>query len=63
MTNNQRGFTLIEVIIAIVVLTVAIPVGLAVHDDNVTTRFHYVSLPMKLSLGKKEGHINAVELK
>ena len=39
------------------------PMGLAVHDDNVTTRFHYVSLPMKLSLGKKEGHINAVELK
>lgn len=39
------------------------PVGLAVHDDNVTTRFHYVSLPLKLSLGKKEGHVNAVELK
>lgn len=39
------------------------PVGLAVHDDNVTTRFHYVSLPLKLSLGRKEGHINAVELK
>jgi len=39
------------------------PMGLAVHDDNVTTRFHYVSLPLKLSLGKKEGHINAVELK
>ncbi|WIM06375.1 MAG: ethylbenzene dehydrogenase-related protein [Candidatus Nitricoxidivorans perseverans] len=39
------------------------PVGLAVHDDNVTTRFHYVSLPLKLSLGKKDGHINAVELK
>lgn len=39
------------------------PIGLAVHDDNVTTRFHYVSLPLKLSLGKKEGHVNAVELK
>lgn len=39
------------------------PVGLAVHDDNVTTRFHYVSLPLKLALGKKEGHIHAVELK
>ncbi|OGT88923.1 MAG: hypothetical protein A2286_08310 [Gammaproteobacteria bacterium RIFOXYA12_FULL_61_12] len=41
----------------------AYPIGLAVHDDNVTTRFHYVSLPLKLSLGTKEGHINAVELK
>ena len=39
------------------------PVGMAVHDDNVTTRFHYVSLPLKLSLGKKDGHVNAVELK
>ncbi|MBI3140639.1 MAG: hypothetical protein HYZ19_02105 [Rhodocyclales bacterium] len=39
------------------------PAGLAVHDDNVTTRFHYVSLPLKLALGKKDGHINAVELK
>lgn len=39
------------------------PIGLAVHDDNVTTRFHYVSLPLKLSLGKKDGHVNAVELK
>lgn len=39
------------------------PIGLAVHDDNVTTRFHYVSLPLKLALGKKDGHINAVELK
>lgn len=39
------------------------PVGFAVHDDNVTTRFHYVSLPLKLSLGKKEGHVNAVEIK
>ncbi|MBX9811455.1 MAG: hypothetical protein K2Y16_07580 [Burkholderiales bacterium] len=39
------------------------PMGIAVHDDNVTTRFHYVSLPLKLTLGKKDGHINAVELK
>lgn len=39
------------------------PMGFAVHDDNVTTRFHYVSLPLKLSLGKKEGHVHAVELK
>jgi hypothetical protein len=39
------------------------PIGLAVHDDATTTRFHYVSLPLKLSLGKKDGHINAAELK
>lgn len=39
------------------------PAGLAVHDDSVTTRFHYVSLPLKLSLGKKDGHINAVRIK
>ncbi|MEW5887809.1 MAG: ethylbenzene dehydrogenase-related protein [Pseudomonadota bacterium] len=39
------------------------PVGFAVHDDASTTRFHYVSLPLKLSLGKKDGHVNAVELK
>lgn len=39
------------------------PIGLAVHDDASTTRFHYVSLPLKLSLGGKDGHINAVELK
>jgi len=39
------------------------PVGFAVHDDSVTTRFHHVSMPLKLSLGKKDGHVNAVELK
>jgi hypothetical protein len=39
------------------------PIGIAVHDDNVTTRFHYVSLPLQLSLGGKDGQINAVELK
>lgn len=39
------------------------PIGLAVHDDNVTARFHHVSFPLKLSLGKKDGHINAVEVK
>jgi hypothetical protein len=26
-------------------------VGLAVHDDNVTTRFHFVSLPITLGIG------------
>lgn len=41
----------------------AYPIGLAVHDDASTTRFHYVSMPLKLSLGKKDGHVNAVELK
>lgn len=39
------------------------PIGLAVHNDASTTRFHYVSLPLSLSLGKKDGLINAVELK
>lgn len=39
------------------------PIGIAVHDDASTTRFHYVSLPLRLSLGKKDGHVNAVELK
>ncbi len=39
------------------------PIGLAVHDDNVTTRFHYVSMPLTLTLGKKDGHINAVQIK
>lgn len=39
------------------------PIGLAVHDDASTTRFHYVSMPLKLSIGKKDGHVNAVELK
>lgn len=38
-------------------------IGLSVHDDASTTRFHHVSLPLKLSLGKKDGHVNAVELK
>ena len=39
------------------------PMGFAVHDDSVTTRFHYVSMPLKLSLGKKDGHVNAIEIK
>ncbi|CAG1008427.1 Cytochrome c-552 [Burkholderiales bacterium] len=39
------------------------PVGFAVHDDSFTTRFHYVSMPLKLSLGKKDGHVNAIEIK
>ena len=40
------------------------PIGLAVHDDNVTARFHHVSFPTKLSLGGKEaGAINAIQVK
>lgn len=39
------------------------PIGLAVHDDNVTARFHHVSFPLKLSLGATGGNINAVPLK
>lgn len=38
------------------------PIGLAVHDDNVTTRFHYVSFPLTLGLGA-EGDIQAREIK
>jgi hypothetical protein len=26
-------------------------IGLAVHDDNVTTRFHHVSFPLTLGIG------------
>ncbi len=39
------------------------PIGFAVHDDNVTTRFHHVSFPLTISLGTGEGQIHAVELK
>lgn len=39
------------------------PIGLAVHDDHATARFHHVSFPLKLSLGKKDGDINAVQVK
>lgn len=39
------------------------PVGLAVHDDMTTARWHFVSFPLKLSLGKKDGDINAAEIK
>lgn len=28
-------------------------VGFAVHDDNVTTRFHHVSFPLTLGIGTK----------
>lgn len=39
------------------------PIGLAVHDDNATARFHHVSFPLTLSLGGDSGSINAVPLK
>jgi hypothetical protein len=28
-------------------------IGLAIHDDNVTTRFHHVGFPLSLGLGAK----------
>jgi hypothetical protein len=37
-------------------------VGLAVHDDNVTTRFHHVSFPLSLGIGV-DADIKAVTLK
>jgi hypothetical protein len=39
------------------------PIGLALHDDNATARFHHVSFPLKLTLGGKDGNINAVAVK
>lgn len=37
-------------------------IGLAIHDDNVTTRFHHVSFPLTLGIGAK-GDIMAVSVK
>jgi len=37
-------------------------IGFAVHDDNVTTRFHHVSFPRTLGIGSK-ADIEAVKLK
>jgi hypothetical protein len=37
-------------------------IGLAVHDDNVTTRFHHVSFPLTLGIGAK-ADINALKIK
>ena len=37
-------------------------VGFAVHDDNVTTRFHHVSFPLTLGVGAN-GRISSVALK
>ena len=37
-------------------------VGFAIHDDNVTTRFHHVSFPLMLGIGV-DADIKAVTLK
>ena len=37
-------------------------VGIAIHDDNVTTRFHHVSFPLTLGIGV-DAEIRAVTLK
>jgi hypothetical protein len=37
-------------------------IGLAVHDDNVTTRYHHVSFPLSLGVGV-DADIKAVTLK
>jgi len=39
------------------------PIGLAVHDDNVTARFHHVSFPLSISLGGKQADLRAVKVK
>lgn len=39
------------------------PIGLAVHDVNVTARFHHVSFPLRLGLGAEPAGINALRLK
>ena len=35
--------------------------GFAVHDDNITTRGHFVSFPLRLGFGA-EANIKAVKL-
>lgn len=40
----------------------SVSIGIAVHDDNITTRGHHVSLPLKLGIGT-QGDITAVTLK
>jgi hypothetical protein len=39
------------------------PIGLAIHDDNATARFHHVSFPLTMSLGGRTGDINAVQVR
>ena len=39
-----------------------VSVGIAIHDDNITTRGHHVSFPLKLGIGT-QGDITAVTLK
>jgi hypothetical protein len=38
-------------------------IGIAIHDGDVAARWHLISLPLTLSLGKGDGVINAVNLK
>jgi hypothetical protein len=38
-------------------------VGLAVHDDNITTRGHFVSFVKTLGFGAKKADIKAVKLR
>lgn len=38
-------------------------IGVAIHDDDTTARFHHVGFPQRLSLGKGDGDINAVAIK
>lgn len=40
----------------------AYPIGLAIHEDNTTARWHYVSFPLTLGIGAR-ADISAVELK
>ena len=37
-------------------------IGIAVHDDNVTTRFHHVSFPLSLGIGV-DADVRATTLK
>lgn len=39
-----------------------VDLGIAIHDDNVTTRFHHVSFPLTLGIGVK-GSISSVAVK
>jgi hypothetical protein len=38
------------------------PISFAIHDDNVTTRFHHVTFPLTLGIGV-DAAIKAVTLK
>ena len=38
-------------------------IGFAIHDDNITTRGHHVSFPVKVGFGGKKATIDATKLK